>query len=894
LNEEIVVFFKNKTVKKSIITGYIIALCLMLAIGGVAIFQLQQINSTVTNLVDNLVQEQHIADTIISQAFSVRFFANRYIANRQADELINYENALANLDALLKQADVKIIQAEHIKILNRIKESVSHYKKIFEQIKAIIQNRSDIITHKINIDGEKIEQKLNQLIKIAIENQEITKLADISELQSSLLLIRVNAIKYLEQGQQQWFDEFEKHYQKVQTVLTRLIQQSATHPQIYQLLQTIKTTSENYHLNFTHLKTNFIEQQQLITQQLDTIGPKIREMATQISSYVALDFVSVNQTTHALVANTQWGIITILFASILICLGLGLAISRNIMVKLGGEPNEVAAIAEKITAGELNFDLGSHKSGLLGSMQIMHQQLRQRIEKDKKVADEALRINNALDNVTTSVLIADAHYNVIYLNKAAVRLFKKIETHIRAELPHFNANNLLNHTIDTLYKNPQQHREMLAALTTSQQSSLDIKGITIDYTATPIRNTQGEWLGVVKEFTDRTIEIVMEQEIASVIHYALQGNFEQHINLDNKTGFFKIFSENMNQMIVLTKETIEEIMILFAALAQGNLNKTIERTYAGTFEKLKNDANSTVQKLTEIMTTIKQTAEIVSNAATEISQGNLSLSQRTEEQAASLQQTAASVEQIASTIKQNADNSIQARQLALTARTQAEEGGRVVGQAISTMVTVNESSKKITDIISVIDGIAFQTNLLALNAAVEAARAGEQGRGFAVVAAEVRNLAQRSATAAREIKQLIQNSVDKVEAGTKAVERSGKTLEDIIISVKKVSDVVTEIATATQEQSAGIEQINHTINQMDEMTQQNAALVEQAASASESMLEQAQNLNQQVSFFSFKETSVKTNTSPIIKHISRQSKPMISSLYKPNKSEQEHGEWIDF
>ncbi len=246
---------------------------------------------------------------------------------------------------------------------------------------------------------------------------------------------------------------------------------------------------------------------------------------------------------------------------------------------------------------------------------------------------------------------------------------------------------------------------------------------------------------------------------------------------------------------------------------------------------------------------IKTSTDRFNVASKEIAQGNADLSQRTEEQASSLEETASSMEELTSTVKQNAENARQANQLALGASTVAVKGGTVVGQVVTTMSSINESSKKIVDIISVIDGIAFQTNILALNAAVEAARAGEQGRGFAVVASEVRSLAQRSAAAAKEIKALIGDSVDKVGAGTKLVDEAGKTMQEIVASVKRVTDIMSEITAASQEQSSGIEQVNQAITQMDQVTQQNAALVEEASAAAESMQDQAQNLVQAVAFF---------------------------------------------
>jgi methyl-accepting chemotaxis protein len=288
---------------------------------------------------------------------------------------------------------------------------------------------------------------------------------------------------------------------------------------------------------------------------------------------------------------------------------------------------------------------------------------------------------------------------------------------------------------------------------------------------------------------------------------------------------------------------------VLGALAKGDLTEKITNEYKGTFGQLKDDSNKTVVQLSEIVGQIRVATDSINTASKEIATGNSDLSSRTEEQASSLEETASSMEELTSTVKQNAENAKQANQLAIGASAVAVKGGQVVSKVVDTMGSINESSKKIVDIISVIDGIAFQTNILALNAAVEAARAGEQGRGFAVVATEVRNLAQRSAAAAKEIKSLISDSVEKVGSGTKLVDQAGKTMEEIVTSIKRVTDIMSEITAASQEQSAGIEQVNTAITQMDEVTQQNAALVEEAAAAAESLQEQAQNLAQTVAVF---------------------------------------------
>ncbi len=285
------------------------------------------------------------------------------------------------------------------------------------------------------------------------------------------------------------------------------------------------------------------------------------------------------------------------------------------------------------------------------------------------------------------------------------------------------------------------------------------------------------------------------------------------------------------------------------ALAQGDLTRPIQGMYEGELNKVKVSINEALTNLTTTMNTVREAVEAVTTASEQITKGNEDLSQRTSEQASALEETAASMEEMTSTVKQNADNAKRADQLAIAAREIADKGGAVTQRAVGAMEEINTSSKKIADIITVIDEIAFQTNLLALNAAVEAARAGEHGRGFAVVAAEVRNLAQRSATAAKEIKGLINESIQRVGDGSELVNQSGKTLEEIVISVKRVTDIIAEISAASQEQASGLGQVNKAIMSMDETTQQNAALVEETTSAAQSMKEQARALMQQVEVF---------------------------------------------
>ena len=348
--------------------------------------------------------------------------------------------------------------------------------------------------------------------------------------------------------------------------------------------------------------------------------------------------------------------------------------------------------------------------------------------------------------------------------------------------------------------------------------------------------------------------IDMNDKAMSVVKAFGEGDFNAPLEqFPGKKGEINIIIEQVRANL---KALNSDAQILANAAREGRVTVRADANkHLGDYRKIVEGMNETLDMIVTPISTVKNAAEAINTAAKEIAQGNSDLSRRTEDQAANLEKTASSMEELAATVKQNADNAKQANQLALTASSVAVKGGEAVNEVVSTMGAINDSAKKIEDIISVIDGIAFQTNILALNAAVEAARAGEQGRGFAVVAGEVRNLAQRSASAAKEIKELIADSVNKTAEGTRQVESAGNTMQDIVTSVQRVTDIISEISAASQEQSSGINQVNDAVTSMDEVTQQNTALVEEAAAAAESLMEQAEELLNTMSVFNLDEGS---------------------------------------
>ena len=338
------------------------------------------------------------------------------------------------------------------------------------------------------------------------------------------------------------------------------------------------------------------------------------------------------------------------------------------------------------------------------------------------------------------------------------------------------------------------------------------------------------------------------EEVQQIVAAVVDGDLERRLTAEGKSGFAAQLATSINGLVDNVAAVVSAVQRIVDSANDGDLTQRVDVAQrSGLERKIGGGINQLVAEMATMVAAVKEAAAEVSHGSQEISQGNASLSKRTEEQAASLEETASSMEEMTSTVRQNADNARQANGLALDARSRAERGGSVVSQAVKAMEGISAASKKIADIIGVIDEIAFQTNLLALNAAVEAARAGEQGRGFAVVASEVRNLASRSADAAKEIKTLIKDSVARVDDGSRLVGESGETLEQLVAAVKKVSDIIAEISTASEEQASGIDQVGRAVTQMDELTQQNAALVEEAAAASKALADSSGALNEMMS-----------------------------------------------
>lgn len=540
----------------------------------------------------------------------------------------------------------------------------------------------------------------------------------------------------------------------------------------------------------------------------------VEETVSVASQFAESSFKQLMDTSQT---NSVIAIIASIVGCALVVLGMK-SLASSLNRRIGGEPAEAVAVANRIARGDLSGTVlvrPGDSASMLAAMKQMQDSLSGLVDEIRQMVHSAEK-----GDLGKRIQVGDKQG---FGQEIAVAL------------------NQLMVVTDTSLQDVSRVASALAAGDLSQKVDAVYPG------------AFGQTASAVNATVSALIEVV--DEVRAVVDAAAQGDFAHQIDTTRKQGYAKTLSDLLNSLSTTAEQALADISSVSQALAEGNLTHQIDKHYPGLFGETAEGLNATVANLQVLIGNVVGAVDTISTAAREISAGNSDLSVRTEQQASSLEETAASIEQFTATAQQNTDSAKQANRLGQSAAEIAQRGGEIVNASAATMLEIRDSSRKIGDIISVIEAIAFQTNILALNAAVEAARAGEQGKGFAVVATEVRALSHRTAQAAKEISVLIRDSASKVEHGTKQAEKAGQSMNEIMAAISSLSTIVAGISAASVEQTIGIEQVNNAVAQMDQVTQQNAALVEEAAAAAESLEEQAQQLKQQVSSFKLGKTA---------------------------------------
>ena len=534
-------------------------------------------------------------------------------------------------------------------------------------------------------------------------------------------------------------------------------------------------------------------------------------------------------------------------------------------------PNNLPHKAE-IQVGDLEFALNISAMKDANGEYVGNSLEWENVTEKKAAQAQAASLQSMVENVESNLMICDKDRVVTYVNPSVVKLLSKYETRLREKVPSFSSKNMVGRCIDEYHENPAHQASLLSNPSHfPYKTEINVGGLEFGLNAMALRDADGEFVGVAVEWLDNNDRAAYRNEVTSVIDAAKSGDLGKRGNVDAMSDVYKPMLQGINDIIDAIVAPIDELKIKLEDIAKGDLTSYVTGDYKGDHELLKLSLNGTLDNLNEIMGQVKNASRQMAQGSGQVSDSSQAISQGATEQAASLEEITASMNEMSSQTTQNAENANQANQLAQVAQTGAEKGNSMMNQMLKAMDDIDDSAQKISKIIKVIDEIAFQTNLLALNAAVEAARAGVHGKGFAVVAEEVRNLAARSANAAKETTELIEGSIKNVNTGTEVANNTSESLQEIVGGISKVTDLVGEIAAASNEQAQGINQVNQGLVQLDQVTQQNTASSEESAAASLELSEQANQLTEILNQFTIKESSGQSamnNLSPeILKQI---------------------------
>ncbi|MEI6558089.1 MAG: methyl-accepting chemotaxis protein, partial [Rhodospirillaceae bacterium] len=815
-------FFERYRVGTRINSGFAVVLALLVAVAVVAVINLRHGADGLRDyarVAANTIETVGVAADVAEMRRRVVLFADSgdEAALARARALIT--SIGDTLDALIARTKA----ADRRQMLTELRELVSRYGAGLGQAVSLRAEREQMITQTMDTIGTALNAGITEVVTRALAEGNTALAAQAGVAQNAFAMARYWAARFTAKAEPRFADSAAEQITLFRKTVAGL-QAQVTGSEIRTLLTAAASAAAAYQQRFGEARTLTRTFDETVFGTLAGLGTEFAEKAARLrDAQIARNTGLLAQTDDAVTAA-----VTVSVALSLAALLIGLLCARVISGSIIRPVEGVRKVMVDLAEGHLEVSVP-----YTGGRDELAEMARA-VNTFKDVSTVAVRAGCGLDQVTANVMMTDTTGDITSVNPALVRMFRAAENDLRAVAPDFDAGALTGLPYRHLPGQSEAQQRTLAALTATLTDEMRIGRRTFRVTANPVVSRRGVRLGAVLEWRDLTEELAIEAEIKAIVEGALHGDLSRRITLEGKTGFFRAISEGINGIALTVSEVSEELAAALSTLANGDLSQRIDKRYEGVFLRLKDDYNATAVKLAEVVGRITQATQAMSNASAEVSAGSADLADRTEQQASNLEETAAAMEELGATTRSNADNALEANRMAGKAKQAAEHGGQLAEQAVTSIKRIEQASRKITEIIGVIDEIAFQTNLLALNAAVEAARAGDAGKGFAVVAQEVRVLAQRSAQASKEIKLLITASDTQVHDGVEMVQKAGSALGGIVSGVNQVAAMIEEMATASAEQASAIDEINSAVAQLDEMTQKNAALVEETTAAAQS------------------------------------------------------------
>lgn len=784
----------------------------------------------------------------------------------------NFLNARRNEKDFLIRLDEKYIQ-KHSKTSETITSRLQHLeatypdadiKSLVGQVQSTFSDYIDqfkLVSDSWLVVGLTPKSGLRGKLRKAVHNVETElKKHNLAEMTVTMLMMRRHEKDFLMR-----IDP--KYVKRMELRLTEFTDQLEKAPLPSETKSLLTKQMLAYHQSFNTLaalRLKLVPETSQLSKLFAISTPVFDDLEERIQNIEA----TASQSSNSAITNTLFVMIAVMtvigLGVVLLSLWIGNRLSRKIarmvsvMKELASDnleidvpdqhlQNELGLMGQAVQIFKEN---GIEKQRLEAERLVQEEKDRERAEHEKKenearliVAEENQRIRDALDTCAANIMVADAKDQIIYCNLSLLQLMKSSLGDIQKAVPNFVVDRITERSLNDFTINSSK----APADNASSQQKMGRKTFSLKFT--PVHNADGSKIGTTVEWHDLTEELAVQQEVDELVQAVVLGDFSKQISLEGKSGFMEQLVIAMNQLTNTISTVINEAVIAFSALAEGDLTHHIEKDFKGTYNTLKQDSNKTSDQLQEIVQNISELVKQVDSIASEVSASSTDLSDRTQSQASMLEETVSTMEALKNIVVENAESARNANQMASTASNSASSGQQVADEAVSAMEAIQDSSEEVGQIISVIDEIAFQTNLLALNASVEAARAGDAGRGFAVVATEVRTLAQRTAEAASNVKHLIANSSNQILDGVERVKKTGTFLTDMADSIQSIATTVEKISEASDEQASGIAETNEALSHIDQMTQQNAAMVEQSSAAALSLKDQSSTMGDLVTFF---------------------------------------------